>query len=164
MPSPFSLVSILCGTTLMKIYELLGESYKIIKSDPTGVELISPEGVKMTVPPEKVAAMQADPNNPNKYKLSQSTISPAPGKPTTPTVGATVDIDQDQNQNMMGGQQPTIEDQDDDEDLISSGRNRDVGGDATDDFIDDVIDKDFEKAQRNELSSITHLAGLQKHK
>ena len=35
-----------------------------------------------------------------------------------------------------------------DDDLIGSGHNIDIGGDPTDDFIDQVVDKDFERAQR----------------
>ncbi len=48
-----------------------------------------------------------------------------------------------------------------DPDLMGSGHNIDVGGDATDDFIDDVVDKEFERKNRHgALDRIKHLAGL----
>jgi hypothetical protein len=41
-----------------------------------------------------------------------------------------------------------VDEQQEDNDTVSYG-NQDVGGDATDDFIDQVIDKGFERANRN---------------
>lgn len=48
-----------------------------------------------------------------------------------------------------------------DPDLMGSGHNHDVGGDATDEFIDDVRDQDFEKANAHRaLGRIRQLAGV----
>ena len=49
----------------------------------------------------------------------------------------------------------------DDVDLMGSGHNHDIGGDGTDDFINDVRDAGFEKANKpNDVQRIAHLAGL----
>jgi hypothetical protein len=49
----------------------------------------------------------------------------------------------------------------DDVDLMGSGHNHDIGGDGTDDFINDVRDAGFEKANKpNDVNRIAHLAGL----
>ena len=48
-----------------------------------------------------------------------------------------------------------------DPDLMGSGHNHDIGGDATDEFIDDVRDKEFEKHNAfGALSRIKQLAGV----
>lgn len=67
----------------------------------------------------------------------------APGQqPATglPPVGASVDLADNTTGTIQAAEGV------DDEDLIDSGKNHDIGGDPTDDFIDDVVDHDWEKA------------------
>lgn len=178
----------------MKINEIT-QPYKITQINPTmGAEISAPDGTKINLPPEKMAALLPDPHNPNGAKLNLATpaqqpqapkpatqtqsdnssdgqIAPpmpqsgqsspepaqAPAQPAQaqqpagqqaqpqqqqlPKVGTEVELDDNIGSTM---QSETFDDVDDD-DLLSSGENKDIGGDPTDDFINDVVDKDFEK-------------------
>ncbi len=135
----------------MTINELLGEAYKVTQSNQQGVELTSPDGIKMMLPADKVAAIQANPNDPNKSTLNPEMFaSTDSNQPLGPQIGSEVEIPDE----------ITATEERDEEDFISSKHNRDIGGDATDDFIDDVVDKDFERHSRpyDDLDRINHLA------
>jgi hypothetical protein len=85
-----------------------------------------------------VAGQQAAPGQP-----AQQGQQAAPGQqPATglPPVGASVEL-ADNNTSTIQAAEGV-----DDEDLIDSGKNHDIGDDPTDDFIDDVVDHDWEKA------------------
>jgi hypothetical protein len=141
----------------MKIHEIIREDFKVTQSNAQGMELTSPDGVKMTLPADKAAAIQSDPTNPNKFKLDPQSIQQSndnQNKPIGPQVGSEIEIPDDL---------PAFESLVTDPDLISSKRNSDVGGDPADDYIDDIVDHDFEKhASRNsrELNYIKQLSGL----
>ena len=76
--------------------------------------------------------------------------APQPGQPAQPAqqqqmqlpkVGSEIELPDDIGSTM---QSENVDDVDD-EDLMASGHNKDIGGDPTDKFIDDVVDKEFEK-------------------
>lgn len=88
-----------------------------------------------------------------------------------PKVGSEIELPDDIGSTM---QSETVDDVDD-KDLIASGHNKDISGDPTDKFINDVVDKEFEKhagkSQRNivqpnpikesaELIAMLTIAGL----
>lgn len=105
------------------------EDAKITKSDQAGVE-IDNDGIKTVIPADKVSALTPDKTNPNEYDLNPQAVAPQDGAPAGPKVGATVDFT------------PTSEDYD--ESTIDKVDH--LGGDKTDNFIQDVVDSDFEKA------------------
>jgi hypothetical protein len=103
--------------------------------------------------------------------------APQPGQPAPqqqmqlPKVGSEIELPDDIGSTM---QSETVDDVDD-EDLMASGHNKDISGDPTDKFINDVVDKEFEKhagkSQRNvvqpnpireseELIAMLTIAGL----
>lgn len=56
----------------------------------------------------------------------------------------------------LGGDIKTLETNEEDleaDDVISSGKNKKIGGDPTDEFINDVIDKKWERSARGSISS-----------
>lgn len=127
--------------------DMAPQVYKVTKNDPnTGVTLAKPDGTQLILPPDKVNAIASNPNDPNKYLLNPDAVTQAQqGQPTGPEIGREVEV----NDQM---EIPTAEGNDE------SG---DVGGDPTDQYIDDVVDHDFEKAQnRDNVSVLKHLAGL----
>jgi hypothetical protein len=148
----------------MKIKEItLRESYKVTQTSPQGLELTAQDGTKMILPPEKAAAIQADPANPNKFTMNPDAMATPDGtqpqQPVGPTMGAEVELP-------MGIQ--TTETQEED-DMMSSGINHDIGGDPTDQFINDVTDHNFGKSDRHhkhhvresaELDAMLVIAGL----
>lgn len=94
-----------------------------------------------------------------------------PQQPQLPKVGSEIELDDNIGSTI---QSETVDDVNDD-DLLASGKNKDVGGDQTDDFIDDVVDHKWEKnagkSQRNvvqpdpikesaELIAMLTIAGL----
>lgn len=111
--------------------------YKVIKNDPTtGIELQRPEDPHSTLhlDPEAAKAIAANPDNPNQFTLNPA-IAGATGAdaPPGPQQGAEVEM-------------PATEDYELERDMIQKGRrNRGIGGDATDNYIDDITDHDFEK-------------------
>ena len=140
-------------TLLMKIHEIINEEYKVTQSNSQGVELTSPDGVKMTLPTDKLSAIQSDPTNPNKFKLDTQAMQSNDTnqhKPQGPQVGSEIEIPDDM---------PAFETLATDPDLVNAKRNKDVGGDPTDNFINDIVDHNSEK-QNSELHHIRRLSGL----
>lgn len=121
--------------------------YKVTKSDPnTGLELTKPDGTKLVLPPDKMNAIAANPNDPNKYLLNPDAITQqaTSGQPSGPEIGREVEVNTAETDNP---EQSAFEDQDE---------QGDVGGDATDAYIDSIVDTDFEKAQ----GRLRELAGI----
>lgn len=121
--------------------------YKVTKSDPnTGLELTKPDGTKLVLPPDKMNAIAANPNDPNKYLLNPDAITQqaTSGQPSGPEIGREVEVNTAETDNP---EQSAFEDQDEE---------GDVGGDATDAYIDSIVDTDFEKAQ----GRLRELAGV----
>jgi hypothetical protein len=119
--------------------------YKVTKSDPnTGLTLSKPDGTQLILPPDKMNAIAANPNDPNKYLLNPDAIAQqsTSGQPTGPEIGREVEVNADQNPEQAFG-----------EEMDDAG---DVGGDATDAYIDSVVDHDFERAQ----GRLRELAGM----
>lgn len=95
------------------------------------------------------------------------TFTMKPADPNSLKPGATVTQDtttaesDDQTQiYQIDPGQDGIHDEED-VDLMGSGHNHDIGGDGTDDFIQDVRDAGFERANKSsELNRIKHLSGL----
>ena len=124
----------------MKVKDIMREDntmYKVIKNDPTtGIELQRPEDPHSTLhlDPEAAKAIAANPDNPNQFTLNPA-IAGATGAdaPRGPQQGAEVEM-------------PATEDYELKRDMIQKGRrNRGIGGDATDNYIDDITDHDFEQ-------------------
>jgi hypothetical protein len=116
--------------------------YKVTKSDPnTGLTLSKPDGTQLILPPDKMNAIAANPNDPNKYLLNPDAIAQqsTSGQPTGPEIGREVEVNADQNPEQAFG-----------EEMDDAG---DVGGDATDAYIDSVVDHDFERAQGRRVAS-----------
>lgn len=145
----------------MKIKEItLRESYKVTQNSPQGLELTAPDGTKMILPPEKAAAIQANPADPNKFTMNPDAIAaPAgaqPQQPTGPTMGAEVELPTDIQ---------TAETQEED-DVVHSGINQDIGGDPTDELINDITVHHGHKNVRRsmhesaELNDMLRIAGL----
>ena len=103
------------------------------------------------------------------------TFTMKPADPNSMKPGATVTQDQPTAEcDDDGNQVHQINPGDDgihaekDKDLMGSGHNHDIGGDGTDAFIQDVVDADFERAQRGgrqmaenaELNRMLTIAGL----
>ena len=91
-----------------------GEAYKVTQNDPRiGLTLAKPDGTQLILPPEKVASVMADPNNPDRFTMNPDAVADTqtdPNKPMGPEVGKEVEI----------------------------AAAEDIGGDPTDDFIKDV--------------------------
>jgi len=93
-----------------------GEAYKVTQNDPRlGLTLAKPDGTQLILPPEKVASVMADPNNPDRFTMNPDAVADTqtdPNKPLGPEVGKEVEI----------------------------AAAEDIGGDRdpTDDFIKDV--------------------------
>ena len=91
-----------------------GEAYKVTQNDPNvGLTLAKPDGTQLILPPEKVASVMADPNNPDRFTMNPDAVADTqtdPNKPLGPEVGKEVEI----------------------------AAAEDIGGDPTDDFIKDV--------------------------
>ena len=163
----------------MKIKDILGEddgSNKVTAANSDGsVEITSNTGVKTILPKDQATALAPDPTNPNKLNLNKDAVAPTDGKPTGPQVGSDVDMTTKEE---MDTEEEVVEriNGEDDPDLIGyekkhHKKNRSVGGDATDDFINDIRDKDFEKHAlptggresskfKEELESWKRIAGL----
>lgn len=121
--------------------------YKVTKSDPnTGLTLSKPDGTQLILPPDKMNAIAANPNDPNKYLLNPDAITQqaTSGQPSGPEIGREVEVNAAENGNL---EQTAFEEQDD---------QGDVGGDATDAYIDSIVDQDFERAQ----GRLRELAGI----
>jgi len=126
----------------MKIKEItemqMAGQYKIVKTGPEGTTLQSPDmHTMLTLDPEAAKGIVANPDNPNEFTLSQQAamgVNPQQAQqPMGPKQGATVEVPANETQN-----------DDDNEDSDA----KEIGGDPTDDFIDDVTDKEFEKVNR----------------
>ncbi len=114
-----------------------------VTPDGKQVTMKKPDGTEVTT---DASAFLPGPNN------TVTINQPSPGDALKP--GTVVQAAPQQG---MGEE---INDEED-PDLMGSGHNLDVGGDATDDFIDDVRDIEYEKKNRhNALGRIRHLAGL----
>ena len=91
-----------------------GEAYKVTQNDPKiGLTLAKPDGTQLILPPEKVASVMADPNNPDRFTMNPDAVADTqtdPNKPMGPEVGKEVEI----------------------------AAAEDIGGDPTDDFIKGV--------------------------
>jgi hypothetical protein len=80
---------------------------------------------------------------------------PIPGQqqqPQLPQIGSEVELDDNVGSTM---QSETVDDVDD-KDLIASGKNKDVGGDPTDEYIKDVTDKEFERNARRSNRNVVN--------
>ena len=125
----------------------------VIREDGVTVAAISGDKAKLSTGQEIDAkTLTPDPQHPGQFKMPA--MDPNAIKP-----GAVVSSDA-----------TTSEDYEEEghHDTVASG-NHPVGGDSSDDFINDVRDKDYERAQRlhsmlrgakGEMSRIRHLAGL----
>lgn len=125
----------------MKVKDIVREEnrmYKVIKNDPTtGIDLQHPDDPHSTLhlDPEAAKAIAANPDNPNQFTMNPA-IAGVMGAdaPQGPQQGAEVEM-------------PATEDYELDQDMMQKGRrNRGIGGDATDNYIDDITDHDFEQA------------------
>jgi hypothetical protein len=146
----------------MKVNEIVKENFKVTKNDASGVTLTKPDGTTVIIPPEQLAALQSNPTDPHKFSINPEVLSldnahQQPQEPIGPKVGSDVEIASTdiQTAEAMGSK-----------DLISKKGNKDIGGDPTDDFIDDVTDKEFERGARGkmresaELEAMLTIAGL----
>jgi hypothetical protein len=124
----------------MKVKDIVHEDnkiYKVIKNDPTtGIDLQHPDDPHSTLhlDPEAAKAIAANPDNPNQFTMNPA-IAGVMGAdaPQGPQQGAEVEM-------------PATEDYELEQDMMQQGRrNRKIGGDATDNYIDDITDHDFEK-------------------
>jgi len=70
----------------------ISEEAKITKTGPDGVEITADTGIKTTLPADKAAALQPDPQNPNEYDLNPAATAPTGGDMAGPKVGANVEI------------------------------------------------------------------------
>ena len=113
-----------------------GEAYKVTQNDPRlGLTLAKPDGTQLILPPEKVASVMADPNNPDRFTMNPDAVADMqtdPNKPMGPEVGKEVEI----------------------------AAAEDIGGDPTDDFIKDVsvkphIDGSYNYEDQNNNFSMT---------
>lgn len=112
-----------------------------VTPDGKQVTMKKPDGTEVTT---DASAFLPGPNN------TVTINQPSPGDALKPGT-------------VVQAQQPVGEEINDEEDpdLMGSGHNLHVGGDATDDFINDVRDKEYEKANRGAiLNRLKHLAGL----
>jgi hypothetical protein len=73
-----------------------------------------------------------------------------PEKPLAP--GAQIAINTDPSQNLSLPTLETQEEEQEEEDLMHSGKNKDIGGDTTDEFINQVIDRKWERFSRGSMS------------
>ena len=130
----------------MKVKDIMREDnkiYKVIKNDPTtGIDLQHPDDPHSTLhlDPEAAKAITANPDNPNQFTMNPA-IAGATGAdaPQGPQQGAEIEM-------------PATEDYELERDTIQKGRrNRGIGGDATDSYVDDVTDHDFEKNAREDF-------------
>lgn len=121
-----------------------GEAYKVTQNDPkVGLTLAKPDGTQLILPPEKVASVMADPNNPDRFTMNPDAVADTqtdPNKPLGPEVGKEVEI----------------------------AAAEDIGGDPTDDFIKDVsvkphVDGSYNYEAQDDSFSMTpeeFIAGL----
>lgn len=124
--------------------------YKVTKSDPnTGLTLSKPDGTQLILPPDKMNAIAANPNDPNKYLLNPDAIAQqaTSGQPSGPEIGREVEVNTTENPDQAFGEEM--------DDAVEA-QPGDVGGDATDAYIDDITDHDFEQAQ----GRLRELAGM----
>ena len=118
----------------MKVKDIVREDntmYKVIKNDPTtGIDLQHPDDPHSTLhlDPEAAKAIAANPDNPNQFTMNPA-IAGATGAtaPQGPQQGAEVEMPATENYG-------------------------DIGGDPTDNYINDVVDKDFEQANGRSMS------------
>lgn len=121
--------------------------YKVTKSDPnTGLTLSKPDGTQLILPPDKMNAIAANPNDPNKYLLNPDAIAQqaTSGQPSGPEIGREVEVNTTENPDQAFGEEM--------DDAMDGGG--DVGGDATDAYIDGITDHDFEQAQGRTRESV----------
>ena len=113
-----------------------GEAYKVTQNDPKiGLTLAKPDGTQLILPPEKMASVMADPNNPDRFTMNPDAVADMqtdPNKPMGPEIGKEVEI----------------------------AAAEDIGGDPTDDFIKDVsvkphIDGSYNYEDQNNNFSMT---------
>jgi len=117
----------------MKVKDIVREDnkmYKVIKNDPTtGIDLQHPDDPHSTLhlDPEAAKAIAANPDNPNQFTMNPA-VAGATGAtaPQGPQQGAEVEMPTTENHN-------------------------DIGGDPTDNYIDDVTDHDFERAAKEDF-------------
>ena len=162
----------------MKINEIT-DKFKVMQSSPQGIKLAAQNGTEINLPPEHANSITPNPQNPKSSVLNlntpqqvqttsgqpaptgtdqsadQSTLGqpvptgqptqgqPVPtGQPQLPQVGSEVEL----ADNVGSIMQAETFDKDD---LVDSGKNKDIGGpngnDKTGDFIDDVVDHKWEK-------------------
>ena len=119
----------------MKVKDIVREDntmYKVIKNDPTtGIDLQHPDDPHSTLhlDPEAAKAIAANPDNPNQFTMNPA-IAGATGAtaPQGPQQGAEVEMPATENYG-------------------------DIGGDPTDNYINDVTDHDFEKNAHEDFLS-----------
>lgn len=148
----------------MKIREIT-ENFKVSNSSSTGVELTTPSGIKMTVPTDKMNTLQPSQTDPNKLSLNPGELDDnnqdLQNNLELPKIGTEVELPDDFTD------LPAFENVDDDfsKDVIKPHRKAPVGGDPTDEFIDDVVNHDVENQTSSspihpELQSLRKLSGL----
>jgi hypothetical protein len=115
----------------MKIKDIVREDntmYKVIKNDPnTGIDLQHPDDPHSTLhlDPEAAKAIAANPDNPNQFTMNPAIVGD-PNATKGPQQGAEIEIPATENYG-------------------------DIGGDATDNYIDDITDHDFERAAKEDF-------------
>jgi hypothetical protein len=139
----------------MKIKEIM-ENYKVTQSSPQGIELTAQDGVKLTLPPEKMTAIhQLDPSDPNKLSLDPNAMtqtSSTDQQQVGPKVGAEVELPSDLSSQLSTTMGETSDEEQ--ADLVDNGNN-DVGGDRTDKLINKIVDRAYERAARGSNISST---------
>lgn len=137
------------------------DTYKVtINNDKISEEGDEVAGTITSVTPD---GKQVTMKKPDGTEITTDASAFLPGPNNTVTINQPSPGDALKPGTVVQAQQPVGEEinDEDDPDLMGSGHNLHVGGDATDDFIDDVRDQEFEKANRGVvLNRLKHLAGL----
>lgn len=122
----------------MRISEVIQPVKGTVKSVTPDKVVVTSDNKEITIDtkdPKNLNAIQLDPQNPGQFKLDFTTQS------------------QPQSQLKPGSQISLPTD--------NSIPTEDIGGDPTDDFIDDVVDTEFEKfARQPSMSVLRRLSGI----
>jgi hypothetical protein len=137
-----------------------GKQYDLAEDDAMKIKAVNGSNVTLDQNGEEINTT-ADALVPGQQP---GTFSMKPADPTALKPGALVTQDEPTSEELDGDVFPIAPDDginnETDPDLIGSGHNIDVGGDATDRYIDQVRDKGFERSQRGGREG---LAGRSKH-
>jgi len=151
----------------MKIFELDQSLGKILSINNKVVKIQKPDGSTIDVPQDNININQQNPNQVN-LNLNNDTTKIKPGMDVQTNQNSTISNNQNstmpnispqqRNMNKNGssvsedGKNKKNDEEDFSQDLITHKRNKDIGGDPTDDFIDDIIDKKWLGGMDSRLS------------